>query len=147
MIVIFLQSLNHGVEGNDSGRCNHTCLTESASQDFATPDRLLDERLGPYDQVPRRAAESFGQADGNRVCPRYHILDRDLQSDGSIEDSSTIQMDWQVVGVCHFANLPVFMTRHRKGGQRSLKSVIKLRKQSRGKIITSSMKVSGRTEP
>src|SRR4029077_16070057 len=75
-------------------------LAHAAAEHLAVNAGFVYEFLRADDHGANRGAQALGQAEHNRVEMSCHGGDVNTESDGGIEYARTVEMDFELRGVC-----------------------------------------------
>src|SRR5882672_3833058 len=93
--MVLCQPIDHGFERDQPGRRDYARLPHSATESLAPPPRLVDRVRAAAEHAPGRAAETFGEAEGNRVTARSDGGDVRSACDCGVEHPGAVEVHAQ----------------------------------------------------
>ena len=95
------------------GRGDHAGLAHRAAEDFPVSKGFLHEVRTAEEKRPRRRAQAFRQADGNRIEALAEFLRRHTQLRRRVEDARAIEMRGQLPALCQLQCCVEILPRNR----------------------------------
>ena len=97
--VVLGQLLRSLFQRNESGGSEDASLPHAASERFAIDAGAIHQLCAAHQQRSDGRAQSFGEAEHDRVGLGCQLRHRDAEGDGSVEDPRSIQMHRQAHGM------------------------------------------------
>ena len=93
ILMIFGESLDHFVEGDDSGRSQDAGLSHGAAEELSDAVGLVDECFLAAEERADGGAESFGHAEHDGVETPGELFRLATERDRGVEDPGAIEVD------------------------------------------------------
>ena len=105
ILVVLRQPVDHRLQGNDTGRGDHSHLAHAASQHLACLPGARDEVGGAADQRAHRRRQALREAEGDGVHRPCKLRRRHAQGHGGVEDTGAVQVDGRAIAAGQLAHL------------------------------------------